>query len=64
MEFDDEVKSLFNLALSHSENIDRVNLYIRMKNGNELRYNMNRSKYEAKTLKEKLRLEREKKKNP
>ncbi len=50
MSMDNELKQMLNLVLEHNEQIEKLDLYIRMKNGTKLKYKIDRLK-ESKILK-------------
>ena len=44
MSMDNELKQMLNLVLEHNEQIEKLNLYIRMKNGTKLKYKIDKVK--------------------
>lgn len=59
MSMDDELSQILSLVLNHNENIDKLNLFIKLKNGNVFKYKLDRVK-QMKIL-ENLQRKREKK---
>jgi hypothetical protein len=60
----DEVQQLIKIILEHPEEIDRLKLFARMRNGNVIRYKMDRRKEPFLKLKEQQRQHKfDKKKN-
>ncbi|HPO49541.1 MAG TPA: hypothetical protein PLO89_04370 [Spirochaetota bacterium] len=55
MNIQDEVKQLFNLILNHPEDIEKLKLFIKMRNDTVFKYDMDRKKEDKVNIKEKIR---------
>ncbi len=51
----DEIKSLFEMLLNHPDELDKVNCYIRLRNGNSFHYKMDKKRQERWELREQIR---------
>lgn len=63
MGIQEELKQFMDLIINHSEDISKLNLFIKMKNGNKLKYTINRKKEMKLLEKEQKRQEKLAKKN-
>lgn len=63
MGIQEELKQFMDLMINHSEDIAKLNLHIKMKNGNKLKYSINRKKEMKLMQKEQKRQEKIEKKN-
>lgn len=55
MNIQDEIKQLFNLILNHPEDIEKLKLFIKMRNDTAFKYDMDRKKEDRVNIKEKIR---------
>ncbi len=55
MPIEKEVKDLLTGALEHDDKIQKMDVFIRMENGNEIRYNLNRKKEDRLRAKDAIR---------
>jgi len=63
MALKEEVNELFNLINNHTDEIEHLNFFIRMKNGTVIKYNMDKRKEFKIKLKEELKKLKQNKKN-